>query len=63
MWPPPDQGQSVTLPCSCNVTVMWRVPLVFHYVVRVEDRGEECTTIRHSRSRRVLVPLEGLRRH
>jgi hypothetical protein len=56
----PKAGDRLTLACSCQAEVI--VPIIMmlprHHVVRIVTRGEKCHGLRHTRGRRVVVPLE-----
>jgi len=60
LWPPPVHGERVTLTCACQAAVLWHVPLVFLYCVRVAEKSAGCVHAGHAAGKRVLTTLEAL---
>jgi hypothetical protein len=58
LWPPPTRGERVMLTCACQADVVWRIPLLFVYWVRLAERHPECARVGHVFDKRVFVALE-----
>ena len=62
LWPAPTKSERVELACTCHATVVWRVPLVFLYFVRINQKGRDCARSGHVVGRRTLTFLEAITR-
>ncbi len=62
LWPPPKQSEQVELLCACRATVVWRVPVMFLYRVRIYEKGGHCTRSGHIPGRRMMRFLEAVTR-
>jgi len=58
IWPAPSRGEDVVLTCACRGTVMWHLPFIFVYRMRIVARGDGCARRRHVPGRRTFVRLE-----
>ena len=58
IWPAPSRGEDVVLTCGCRGTVMWHLPFVFIYRMRIAARGNGCARPGHVPRGRTLVRLE-----
>jgi hypothetical protein len=58
IWPAPSRGEDVVLTCGCRGTVMWHLPFVFVYRVRIAARGDGCERPAHVPRRWTFVRLE-----
>jgi hypothetical protein len=58
LWPPPARGERVVLRCSCRATILWRLPVVFIYLIRFTHHDHGCSDAGHAPGRRALVALE-----
>jgi hypothetical protein len=62
IWPAPRKSERVELVCTCHTTVAWRIPLMFLYSVRINQKGRNCARLRHVNGRRVFTFLEAIAR-
>lgn len=60
LWPPARRGERITLACGCSATVVWRMPVMFIYRVRIDHTGSDCVAARHIPRRRLFAGLEAI---
>jgi len=58
IWPAPSRGEEVVLACACRGTVMWHLPFIFVYRMRIVARGDGCAHRRHAPRGWTFVRLE-----
>jgi hypothetical protein len=58
IWPAPSRGEGVVLKCACRGTVLWHLPLIFVYRIRIVTRGDGCPHRAHVSGSRPFVRLE-----
>lgn len=60
LWPPPKSSERVGLVCACRATVVWRVPVMFLYRVRIDEKACDCKRSGHVPGRRMMRFLEAI---
>jgi hypothetical protein len=60
LWPLPTRGAHVKLACTCQATVVWWVPVVFAYRVRIDWKGGDCGRVWHVPGQRVFTWFESM---
>ena len=58
IWPAPSRGEDVVLTCGCRGRVMWHLPFIFIYRIRIDALGDGCTRSGHVSGRWTFVRLE-----
>ena len=60
LWPPPIKADRVELRCGCRATIVWRVPVVVLYWVRIDRKGRDCARRGHASGRHWFAFLEAV---
>jgi hypothetical protein len=60
LWPAPKRSERVGLECTCQATVVWHVPFMFLYAIRIDQKGRDCMRATHVSFRPALTFLEAM---
>lgn len=62
LWPPPKRWDEVELACTCRAIVVWRMPVMFLFFCRIDQKGTDCQRSTHKFGGRVIKFLETITR-